>query len=272
MAEDTKPLEEVQEEDFAFESQPEAPAVEADAAPTTPNKDKFLENLRAKHPDIEDEEGLYDAAMSGYDAEHEYAKQQREETSRLAEIMQSNPDLAAVYAELYERGKDGNPEMALINISDLLKDYLQGNITSEEYETKKAEGAKAKEDAAKAEEEKQGKMAAQEKVFQEVCEEEGLDYDETMTKIAEVLLNPMAAYEIGKEQVKALINMVNHDSDVEAARVQGRNEQIVANKRKLTRQGDGLASGGSAARPAEAPVRETELTKIASRRAAANLL
>lgn len=251
MAEKEKPIEEL-----------EGAATEG---ATTSNRDTFLNNLRSKYPDIEDEDALYGEAMKGYDADHEYAKQQREETGRLADIMQSNPELAAMYAEMFERGKDGNPEMALINISDLLRSYLTGEISSEEYESKKAEGKKA-------EAEKQKKMDAQEAVFREVCEEDGLDYEETLNKIAETLLNPMASYEIGKEQVRALINMVNHDSDVEAARVQGRNEQIEARKRKLERQGDGLPSGSSNAIPAQKPQRESELSRIASRRAAAKNL
>ena len=278
MAENTKPLEDNEEQPIVEEPQTEEVAAEqpTEEVSATPNKDRFLANLRKKHPDIEDEEGLYDAAMKGYDADHEYAKQSTEEANRLAEIMQDNPDLALMYSEMFERGPEGNPEMALINISDLLKSYILGDITSDEYEAKKAENAKAKadEEAAKAkeEEEKQAKMEAQDAVFREVCEEEGLDYQETLDKIAEVLLKPMAAYEIGKEQVKALIGMAYHDEDVEAARVQGRNEQIVANKRKLARQSDGLANAGSAARPTESPLRESELTRIASRRAAANQL
>lgn len=258
MAEQKNPLEELQNQPADHVTSPE------EQVPAS-KRDTFMANLRKKYPDIEDEEELYGAAMDGYDADHEYAKQQREETGRLAEIMQGNPELASMYAEMFERGKEGNPEMALINISDLLKSYLTGEISGEEYEAKKEEGRKA-------EEEKQAKLEAQEAVFKEVCEEEGLDYQETLDKIAEMILNPMARYEIGKEQVKALINMVNYDSDVEAARVQGRNEQIVAGKRKMARQSDGIPTGSSAAQPAAPKSKETELSRIASRRAAAKNL
>lgn len=257
MANEIKPIEE-NEENLELAQ----PVPVEDNNPT--RRETFLANLRKKHPDVEDEDELFGKAMEGYDAEHDYAKQQREETGRLADIMKGNDDLAAMYAELFERGPEGNPEMALINIAPLLKSYLSGEISSEEYEAKKAENKKA-------EEEKNSKMAAQEQVFKEVCEEEGLDYEETLGKIAEKLLNPMAAYEIGKEQVKALINMVNYDDDVEAARVQGRNETIEARKRKMERQSDGLPSGGSAAQPSTR-AEETQLQRIASRRAAAKNL
>jgi len=259
MAEETKPIDEV-EVDATAEEQ---------VVPET-NQARMLANLRAKYgEDLEDDE-LYGRAMEGYDADHDYAKAQREETGRLAEIMQENPDLAAMYAEMFERGKDGNPEMALINIAPLLKSYLTGEITSDEYEAKKKEQKAADDASAKKKADDEAKMAAQEKVFTEVCEEMGIDPQETLGKLSEVLLNPMASYEVGKEQIRALINMLNYEQDVEAARVQGRNEQIETRKRDFARKNDGLPSGGSAVQaPQRAP---SELERIGSRRAAANQL
>ena len=193
-----------------------------DAAQPT-NKDKWLANMRAKHPEIEDEDALYEASMNGYDQEHDFAKRQREENERLAETLQSSPELARMYSEMLERGKDGHPEMALLNIGDLLQSYIKGEITSDEYVAEK-------EKRSAAEAEKAGKIDAQMSLLEQWCEKKGYDVDEWLQKAYDALLSPMSKYELAEAQFEAIDKMMNYDDDVAAAEIRGRNANIEEKK------------------------------------------
>lgn len=211
-------------------------------------KDMFLENIRAKYPDISDEDDLYGAAMSGYDAEHEWAKKQREENKRMSDALSADPQLASFVTEVFERGKDGHPELALLNFGDLMKSYMMGELSSDEYLSEKQ-----KRDAEKQETEK--KIEAQNAVFEKWCSDKGYDPDEWLQKASEMLLTPMSKYEMAEAQFDAIDKLINYDEDVaaaeEAGRVAGRNERIVA-QRKKEKNVDGIPRSSSEQQRADA--------------------
>ena len=124
-------------------------------------RELFLANMRTKYPDIEDEDELYGAAMEGYDKEHEWGKTQREQNAKLAEAIGADPQLAAFIAEIYERGKDGHPEMAFHNLGDAIRGYATGELTSDEYlrEKERLAAIKADEKAKIAADKKADKLA-----------------------------------------------------------------------------------------------------------------
>ncbi|MBO7234107.1 MAG: hypothetical protein J6V13_03865 [Paludibacteraceae bacterium] len=188
------------------------------------NRDLLDANLRAKYPDIEDEDALYGKMMEDYDAEHEWAKKQRSDNARLSEAIQSSPELSAVFAEIYERGPEGHPELALLNMSDLFKGYMNGEISSEEYVAKKEEEAKANKT-------RDEKIAKQNEVFKAWCESKGYDPEEWMAQAKAALFDPMASYEVAEAQLDAIDKMIHYDEDVataeQAGLVKGRNEKIV---------------------------------------------
>ena len=247
--------------------------IEDNGAPTkemveTPasNKDTFMKNLRSKYPDIAegDEEGLYGAAMKGYDTEHDYAKTMREQTGRLGEAMNASPEVASFMAEVYERGAEGHPELAFLNFGDLLKSYLNGEINEGEY-------VAAKEKANAAEAEKAKKIEAQNEVFKQWCEQNGYDPDEWMKQASEKIFNKMSSYELGAEQFDAFDKMMNYDADIAdaeaAGRAAGRNERIKA-KYESESNNDGLPRGSRGGNRAEeeTPVGNNRMSRILANR------
>lgn len=210
---------------------------EQQTAPT-PNFDKWKNGIIAKNPDIDpnDMEALYGASSSGYDTEHDYAKKNRAEVEKLSQILQANPDVAAFYEKLI--ASDGDAGEAFASLSDVIKAYASGEIDSEGYRNAVNEQRtkKAEMDA--------GQEASQ-AAFEEVCQEIGCDPEETAKQLQEKLFEPMASAKMTKEVWKTLIKMLNYDDDVEAARVQGRNENINARRKKDNAATDGLPKGGS---------------------------
>lgn len=207
------------------------------AQPT--NRDKWLENMRAKYPDVQDEDALYEASMSGYDQEHEYAKKQRAENQQLAETLNASPELARMYSEMLERGKDGHPEMAILNIGDLLKAYLNGEISSDEYIAEKEKRSAEESEKAK-------KIDAQMEVLKQWCEKKGYDVDEWLQKANDALLSPLSTFDLAEAQFEGIDKMLNYDEDVQAAEIRGRNANISEKRRKAAGASDGLVNSGSA--------------------------
>lgn len=205
---------------------------------STPNYDKWRSGIIAKNPDInpDDMEALYGASSAGYDAEHDYAKKNRAEVEKLGKILQDNPDVATFYEKLIV--SDGDAGEAFASLSDVIKAYATGEIDSEGYRNAVNEQRtkKAEMDA--------GQEASQ-AAFEEVCQEIGCDPEETAKQLQEKLFEPMASAKMTKEVWKTLIKMLNYDDDVEAARVQGRNENINARRKKDNAATDGLPKGGS---------------------------
>lgn len=236
-------------------------AIASEQAPSTPNRDRWLENMRGKYPDIENEDDLYARSMEGYDAEHDFAKQQREENASLNELITSNPELARFYNEMFERGKEGHPEMALLNVGDLLKAYITGEMTSDEYIAEK-------EKRSQAESEQQKKLEAQNAVFTAWCEKKGYDPEEWATRAAEKLFTPMANHELAEAQFDAIDKMLNYDDDVEAAEVRGRNANISSQRRRQQGSSDGMMNTTSAGGGTSADSQKNTIADIANQRAA----
>lgn len=219
----------------------------AGAPSTTPNQDKWRENMRAKYPDAADDEALFEASMRGYDEEHDFAKRQREENDQLARIIQDKPEIAGFYSEL----ASGNIGAAILNIGDLVEAYKSGEMDDEKYNTMVA-------DRKKADEEKNSAIDAQNEVYRQWCEKKGYDPDEWMERANEQLFKPMSTYKMAEAQFDALDKMLNYDEDVEAAEIRGRNANIVAQRKKRSEATDGQANGGSAS--ATTPAQRTKKT------------
>ena len=115
-------------------NQPQEP-VTPPAAPAseTPNRDKLLGGLRGKYGDLSDEE-LYGKAMEGYDSDHEYRKKSSAEAESLNALLQSDENLNDFFVDLFTFGKEGKPWKAMARIKPLMQQYINGEITDEEYE------------------------------------------------------------------------------------------------------------------------------------------
>ena len=251
-------------ENEKLESQPAAPAQS-----TTPNRDKWLANLRGKYGEDKSEEELYDLSMKGYDTEHEAAKQYAQETRDFADTINQYPELAGFYSEVSQ----GNVGAAVLNLGDLIDAYRSGEIDDEGYKAKVAERKKADEDAAAAEADKQAKIAKfDNEVFVPWCEKNGYDPEEWMKKADEMLFKPMYSYEMAEAQLDAIDNLINYDENIEEARVQERNKKIVAERKKSAAATDGQVNGGSASGAAGTGKTQSRLGGIASEMARARNL
>lgn len=218
------------------------------AATNTTNRDKWLQNMRGKYPDVQDEDELYARSMEGYDIEHDAVKRYSEEANTLSEILTENPDLAGVFSDIFERGKNGNPAGALRNLPPELKRY----ITDDEYgDEAYLADRKKRADEEKAKANKDSRVAQlREQAGAEVMQELGMseeDFIAALDAIGEVVNNPCETLEQCKEQLRAFLKMVNYDTDVATAETRGRNANITAQRRKSLGSTDGMANGGSAA-------------------------
>ena len=219
----------------------EQASASANAQPT--NRERWERNLRAKYPDVQDEDELYGRAMDSYDTEHDYAKQSREEARQLADIINQNPEVAKFYSDLSQ----GNVGAAFLNLGDLLKAYMSGEIDDEGYKNGLAERQKAEDAKKAAEDDRNSKIAAQDEVFKQWCEKKGYDPEEWMKRASEQLFTPMSSYAMAEAQFDAVDKMLNYDDDIEVARAQERNKKIVAERKKNAAASDGQLNRGSAA-------------------------
>lgn len=230
---------------------------QAEVGAQSSNRERWIQNMRKKYPDIENEDDLYAKSMDGYDAEHDYAKRSRDEASQLADIINKNPEVASFYSDL----ASGNIGAAFLNLGDLLKAYMSGEIDDEGYKT-------GLEERKKADDEKNEKIAAQDEVFKQWCEKHGYDPEEWMQKANEQLFSPMSSYAMAEAQFDAIDKMLNYDEDVEAAEIRGQNANIENQRRRMASNTDGMANKQSAAGASQQRQEHSSIVDIANRRAA----
>lgn len=229
----------------------------------TPTKrDQWLQNMRGKYPDIQDEDELYGKSMEGYDTEHDYAKRSREELQEFAQDVNNNPQLLAFYQKVQELGAD-NAEMALAELGDDLASLLTGEIDSEVYQERKRRKAETDAESARLTNERNEKSAAQRAALEAWCEQKGYDVEEWRERVMEKLLNPISSFSTDVALFETLDNMLNYDTDVEAAEVKGRNANITAQRRRQAAQTDGQMNGGSAAAGAQPQKRGNSIFDVA---------
>ena len=226
-------MEKDKEKNNVTQQQPAAPVVE------NPNEQEWFAGMEEAYPDLKgDREALFKASKEGYDKQHAYYKKAVAEQEQLNAILESDPDLNAMFTEIFERGKDGNPGLALHHMRPLMKKYVNGEITSEEYlaEQKRMQ----EEDAAL-----QKKQAMQQAAFVKECEERGWDVEETLTKLNEVMNGPCETEEQCREQVRNIFKILDYDPAVAAAEVRGKNSKITEEKRKNS--GGQMGNNGASA-------------------------
>ena len=235
------------------------------AVSETPNRDAWFANMRGKYGEDKSDEELFDLSSKGYDKEHEYAKQARSDVNEFAEAIKNNPQLLPFYQKVIELGAD-NAEMALLELGDDLVDLLTGNIDSEAYQEKKRRKAESDAESSRLAEEKSTKQTAQRAALEAWAEKKGINPDEFVGEVQSKLLDPLAAFSAEEALFDSLYNMIYHDEDVEAARVQGRNEKIVTERKKNAGSSDGQVNRSSAAAGADKPVQKSRLATIRENR------
>ena len=224
---------------------PAEPTSAAPAAPATPsvtpNEDLFMENLGKKYPDLAgNREAIFGKSMEDYDKEHEYAKRGRKEAEDIKGYFQADENVNNFFVDLMEWGPKGKAWKAFINLRPIWRQYINGELQDEEFEA-----ALRDMEANYAEIERKIEMAA--KAFEDVCKERGWDPEETKVKLNDRIAKEVETEEEAKEQVRQMFRILEFDDAVAAARVGGRNEKIVEQKRNHPAGVDTLPRNGGAA-------------------------
>lgn len=95
--------------------------------------DAFFTTVREIYPNKTDQE-IVKAILSDLD----FAKKTNEENEEFAKMVQACPEIAIIYAGWYDYFKRGeNPNLALLELPQALKDLISGRISSDEYLTGK---------------------------------------------------------------------------------------------------------------------------------------
>lgn len=216
------------------------PAAVAQEPVSNPNEAEWFAGMEEAYPDLKgDREALFKASKEGYDKQHAYYKKARAEQEQLDAILESDPDLNAMFTEIFERGKGGHPILAVLrHARPLVKQYLNGEIDDEEFIAlmKREEESNA---ALKR------KQEMQQAAFVKECEERGWDVEETLTKLNEVMNGPCETEEQCREQVRNIFKILDFDPAVAAAEVRGKNATITEEKRKNS--GGQMGNNGASA-------------------------
>ena len=199
----------------------------APVATTTPYEDAWFAGMEETYPDLKgDREALFKASKEGYDKQHAYVKKSQAEAAVLDEILSSDPNLNDMFNGIFEAGKDGHPELVVLDhMKPLWEDYMNGKLTSEEFIAKKQR--LQEEDAAF-----QKKQEMREAAFVAECEERGWDVEETLAKVDAILNSPCENEEQCRDQVRNIFKIIEFDDAVSAAEVRGKNAKIEEQKRK----------------------------------------
>ena len=251
------------EENMPTQEVAEASAPEASDA----DRENWFNNMRTKYPGKSDNE-LYRLSTEGYNTEHDYAKNTRNQMARMQAAIDANPQIAAFMAEIFERGPENRPELAFRHLDDTLKAYMNGDIDEDGYiEERKRQDAERQE-AERVETEKQAAIEAQTQEIVNFCEENGIDESQFYEELKD-FFEKFGKHNLGKKEIGMLYNMVHHDENVadarEAGRVAGRNESIKAEMNR-ERNTDGMPRTSNGAAPVEAVEAPDALDEMVERR------
>lgn len=223
----------------------------------TPNEDMFMENLGKKYPDLAgNREAIFGRSMEDYDKEHEYAKTSRQQAKNIKDMLEADENVNNFLIDFWEWGGKGKAWKAFLHLQPLWRQYINGEIQDDEFE---AELRRMNEEYEKTERVKD--MAA--KAFDRVCEKRGWDPDETRKKLSDLLFAEVNTDAEAEQQVENMFRVLDFDSAVAAARIGGRNEKIVEQKRNHPAGIDTLPRNGGAAATATAPKKTIDVFDLA---------
>lgn len=186
-----------------------------------------------------------------------FIKEQIEMNDRMAEKIAEDPRLAQVFADVVAGNR--KPDVAMARYFG--KNILTAEEGSPEYEDllkADEEYFNERENAKKMKDEFDGKAVAWFEALENYLDKKGLDKEEYIAKIEDLVIVPSVDLVIDEKLFDRLVKSVDYDKDVEdafsAGEVRGRNMNIHEMKAKV---GDGLPKGiSSQAAPAEQPKRK----------------
>lgn len=228
---------------------PDANAPQAEPA----NSQKFMNNIKAKYPDIKDDEERYGRLMDDYDKEHEWAKRQRHSNEELGKLLQSDPEFGDFLDDVVN---GGNPAMAMRHFEGFDTD-LTPEEQAERAELLEAE-QKRRESAIQAKEKEMDNLEKSEQVLREYIESNNFtpeEAEELLTFTQEQIIQPVSEGVITPDILEVIDKGRRYDEDIEVARqagrATGRNEQIIEKRQRFDHSLDNLPNGGTSGQELE---------------------
>lgn len=242
----------------AIENEQAVAAVGADAPTELSNSEpsnsqRFMDNIKAKYPDIKDDEERYGKLMEDYDTEHEWAKKQRHSNDELGKLLKSDPE----FGDFLEGVVNGeNPSVALRHIEG-----WDADLTPEE-QADRAEILEAEQkrysNAIETKQKEMDNLEQSEQVLREYIEQENLTPDEAedmLTFVQNEVIQPISEGTITVEMLELIDKGRRYDEDIEVARqagrATGRNEQIMEKRQRFDHSLDNLPNGGTSGQELE---------------------
>lgn len=264
---DTNPQETVSQEKV---TQKEGEAIDAsveqqegETSPEPKSRDLFYERIRTNFPDAnyeEDEDGYYRDALTRMDALEKDSKTLGDLTNKLNSRLGSNPQEAEVMLDWLD-GVDIRTAITRHMGADALTAPEEGSDEYENWNKANEDRKKELSDMKAKVDEYRANAEASVTALQEFAKETGLSEEqaaELESYFTNELLPDIYAGKIGKEFYGLIHRGRNYEADVDGAReqgrVDGRNEKIEIEKKRLA--GSGLPNGktgGNASEEIETP-------------------
>lgn len=209
-------------------------------------RDEALERLSSRYPDkkFEDDEAIYGQMLDDYDANDKELSSLRDDTQRLADVFNKNPELADFMAEAV---KGNNPVLTYIRkYGDNIREMLDDESKQEEFAAANKEYMDRVAKEQEYEDEYQKNLDESLSLFDQL-EAEGMPsekLDAAFAKLQEIVTNAVMG-KFTREDIEMITKAIDHDSDVAAAEhegmVAGRIQKVTEQLRK-SRRGDGTAA------------------------------
>lgn len=223
-------------------------AAEQEQTPKT-YRERFFEGIRGKYKDTElDDEGVYQKAIEGYDADHERLKKVEADNSSIIDRLKENPEVAVFVSDLIA-GKIP-PEVVeyiienypYIDQVDGYEDFKNDRMSRKELF---AEIDKKTEEILENSKESEKNIAA-------YAKEEGVSEEEIENDIKaanEMIIAPLQQGKFTVETLEKIRNLVHLDEVMKEAEnrgyIKGREEAFEA--KRAGKAGDGLPNPASKA-------------------------
>lgn len=233
--------------------QEEVQAVEQPAAPKS-KKQTWEENLRAKYPDIEDEDEIYGMAMSGYDTEREANKKYAADNKSVFDKISENPDVSNFIGAVI---KGENIGTAMSYLADLFP-LEEGTPEFDAYVQGVEQRQKSKADNEKALSEFEANMEVTRQNLQAFVDSKGMSEEDAASFVEDLIdfERKLISGSLTTEDFEKYYKALSYDTDMEIGReageIEGKNEAIKTKRSKLSK-GDALPNIQSTSQPETTP-------------------
>lgn len=220
--------------------------------PISSNRDIFINNIKSKHPDLEDDEQVYGYANNNYNSLKETNKIYSDAVEGLTKAMEEEPEVAQFIRAVIKYPNDFSYALKTLP-KDLLQNALDTydeGVDDEDAMKSLSEYRERKKANAEYSQMFEENTKATQAYIQEVADEMGVEVEDVVQTLHEYAL-PILEGKFTKELITTLVNGKGFekkvqevaDKNFEEGRIEGRNETI--EEKKLKKKNDGLPMNNS---------------------------